>query len=53
MFQTTVVEKLKTHISCSATLFLIVRLRDKVEKYSKAGQATEDNMAYPHCMLDT
>ena len=33
--------------------FLIVRLRDKVEKYCKAGQATEDNIAYAHCMLDT
>jgi hypothetical protein len=24
-----------------------------VEKYCKAGQATGDNMAHAHCMLDT
>jgi hypothetical protein len=33
--------------------FLIVRLRVKVEKYCKAGQATDGNIAYAHCMLDT
>ena len=33
--------------------FLIVRLRDKLEKHCKAGQATEDNMVHAHCMLDT
>jgi hypothetical protein len=25
---------------------------DNVEKYSKAGQATDANMAHAHCMLD-
>jgi hypothetical protein len=24
-----------------------------VEKYDRAGQATDDNMAHAHCMLDT
>jgi len=24
-----------------------------VEKYCSAGQATDDNMAHAHCMLDT
>jgi len=24
-----------------------------VEKYCRAGQATDDNMAHAHCMLDT
>jgi hypothetical protein len=28
-------------------------LWDNVEKYCRAGQATDDNMAYAHCMLDT
>ena len=27
------------------------RLWDDVEKYSRAGQATDDNMAHTHCML--
>jgi len=26
---------------------------DNVEKYCRAGQATDDNMAHAHCMLDT
>ena len=29
------------------------RLWDNVERYSKTGQATDDNMAHEHCMLDT
>ena len=28
------------------------RLWDNVEKYCRAGQATDDNMAHAHCMLD-
>jgi len=31
----------------------ICRLWDKVEKYSRAGQATNDSMLHAHCMLDT
>jgi len=29
------------------------RLYENVEKYYTAGQATDDNMAHAHCMLDT
>jgi hypothetical protein len=28
-------------------------LLDNVEKYCRAGQATDDNMVHEHCMLDT
>ena len=28
-------------------------LWENVEKYCRAGQATDDNMAYTHCMVDT
>jgi len=31
----------------------IVPLSDNVEKYYRAGQATDDNMAHAHCLLDT
>ena len=55
MFQTQVVEKIKTHI-----LYLIAFFRkscllwDNVEKYCRrAGQTTDDNTAQEHCMLDT
>jgi len=45
MFETNVVEKIKTHIVCSIIFFLktlpFVRY---VEKYSTAGQATDDNI---------
>jgi len=55
MFQTTVVEKIKTHILCSKTFFFrkSCLLWDNVQKYCRAGQATDNNMAYAHCMLDT
>jgi len=33
--------------------FLFCRLGDNVEKYCRAEQATDDNMAQAHCMLDT
>ena len=53
MFQIKVVEKIKTHILFSVTVFLkSCRLRDNVEKYRRARQAT-DNMAHVHCMLVT
>jgi len=53
MFQTKAVEKIKTHILCSITFFRVpCRLWDNVEKYCKAGQATDGNMAHAHCMLD-
>jgi hypothetical protein len=55
MFQTKVVEKIKKHILFAINLIFrkLCRLRDKVEKYSTDGQATDDNMAYAHCTLDT
>ena len=49
MFQTKVVEKIKTHTLCSVTfLKKLYCLWDNVEKYSRAGQATDDNMARAH-----
>jgi len=54
MFQTKVVEKIKSHILCSV-IFLRKSccLWDNVEKYCTAGQATDDNMARALCVLDT
>jgi len=55
VFQTKFVETIKTHILCSVTFppLKSCRLWDKVEKYYRSGQATDDNMAHAHCMLDT
>jgi hypothetical protein len=54
MFQTEVVDETKTHILCSVTVFQnSFVLWDNVEKYCTAGQATDDNMAHAHCILDT
>jgi len=48
------VEKNKTHILYSVTAFwLSCLLWDNVEKYCRVGQATDDNMAHAHFMLDT
>ena len=45
--------KIKKHF-CSITFFWQpYRLWDNVEKCSRAGQATDDNMAHAHCMLGT
>jgi len=53
MFRTKVVEEIKTHILRLVTFFRkSCRLWDNVEKYCTAGQATDDNMAHAHCMLD-
>jgi len=50
MFQTKVVEKIKTHILCSVTLFWkMCHLWENVEKCGRAEQATDDNMAHAHC----
>jgi hypothetical protein len=44
MFQTKLVDKIKTHILCSITfLRQSCRLSDNVEKHGWAGQATDDN----------
>jgi hypothetical protein len=56
MFQTKVAQKLKTSILCSINFFFFenrVVISENVEKYRRAGQATNDNMAHPHYMLDT
>jgi len=52
MFQTKVAEKIKTHILCSVIFFISSRLRHNVDKYCRAWQNTDDNMAHAHCMLD-
>ena len=47
MFQTKVVQKIKTHILCSVTFSLkSCRLWDNLEKYCRAGQDTDGNMAH-------
>jgi hypothetical protein len=52
MFQTKFVDKVKTHILCSLNFFQkSCRLWDNVEKYGKARQPTDDNMAHAFCML--
>jgi hypothetical protein len=55
MFQTKVVEKIRTHILCYVTLFFKKWwcLWDNVEKWCTAVQATDDNMAHAYCMLAT
>jgi hypothetical protein len=57
IFQTKFVEKTQTHFMFS-NFFLSFfrkscRLWGNVEKYRRSEQATDDNMAYAHCMLDT
>jgi len=52
MFQTKVVEEIKTHILCSVTFFWkSCRLWDNVDGYGRAGQAADDNMAHAYYML--
>ena len=54
MFQARVVENIKIQILCSITFFRKSRrLWDNVEKYCRAGQATDENTAHAHCMMDT
>ena len=54
MFETEVVEEIKTHILCSKIFFFkSYHLWDNVEKYCRAGQATGDSIAHVHGMLDT
>ena len=49
-----IVEKIKTHILYSNFFFRkSCRLGDNVEKYCRAGQATDYNMAHVDCVLDT
>jgi hypothetical protein len=53
MFQTKVVEKIKTNFVFSNILWKSLRLWDYVEKYCRAGQATGDNTVPTNCMLGT
>jgi len=50
MFQTKIVEKIKTHFMFS--IFLSENL-SVVEKYCRAGQAADDKMVHENCILDT
>ena len=51
--QTTVLEEIKTHFIRQLTLFRkSCRLWDNEEKHRREGQATANNMAHAHCMLD-
>jgi len=47
MFQTKVVEKIRTDILCSVTFF------ENCTVYEIMWQATYGNMAHVHCKLDT
>ena len=55
MFATTVVQKIKTHVLFSIPFFSrkSCRLWDSVEKYGKAGQATDVGTALALFMLGT
>jgi hypothetical protein len=49
MFQTRLVEKIKTHFVHNNIFFLIwCRLRDNVKECCRGGQATYDNIALAH-----
>jgi hypothetical protein len=51
MFQTKVVEKIKTHILCSVLFFRKSHhLRDNVGKYGRIGQATGCNVIRRMCI---
>jgi len=55
MFQAKVVDKIKTNFLCSIPPPLPPENSAvyNVQKYCRAGQATDDNMAYARCMLVT
>ena len=56
MFQTKVVEKIKTHVLCSVTLFFFENhsvYEIMWKKYCRAGQVTDDIMAHAHFTLGT
>jgi hypothetical protein len=53
MFRTEVVEKIKTHFIFHNVFGKSCRLWDNVEKYCRARQATDDNMAHALSVLDT
>jgi hypothetical protein len=55
MFQTKVVEKIETHISCSVNFFAERRAVYEImwKNIIERGQATDNGTAHAHCMLDT
>jgi hypothetical protein len=54
MFRTKIAEKIETQILFSIPPPpKIVSLMRQCEKYCRAGQTTDDNMAHAYCMLDT
>ena len=51
---TKAVENTETHFMFNNLFFRkSCRLCDKVEKYCRAGQAIDDNMAHAYCVLNT
>ena len=50
MFQTKVVDKIKTQIGCSKHFPKSIPLCDNVEKYGTARQDTDDNIIQPMCL---
>jgi len=53
MYQTKVVEKIKTYFMFSNVFRKLCRLRDNVEKHCTAGEAIDDNMAHAHFTVAT
>ena len=56
IFQTKVVDKIKTNILLSHNFFFfrkLCRVWDNVENYYGTGLVTDENMAYALCMMDT
>jgi spore germination cell wall hydrolase CwlJ-like protein len=53
MFQTRVVEKIKTHILCSITFTENLTVKEEIWRNSRAVHATEDNMAHARYLLYT
>jgi hypothetical protein len=53
MFQTKIVQKIKTHVWSITFSQKSRHLCDNVEEHWRAGQATNGNMAHEHYMLDT
>jgi len=53
MYLTKVVEKIKTHILRSITFSKNRTVYETMWKLCTPRQATDDNMAHAHCILDT
>jgi len=47
-----VFENIKIYLCCITYFRKSSSLWDNVENFSRAGQATDDNMAHAHCMPD-